>query len=300
MPSNDLTAKHHSGAPAPPQKSCCSGKVKIIPNPSTDQESKSSKRKQRGSPSPTPPPSKQANHGPRTHSQSLPPIKLPPIFTPPTSLSSTTHINPLPSSASPFPSFPTIPPLSSIAAIAGSGCCCGFRCTCPGCVEHRGAEYASRDHEDCPDGCGTCVDWDNEAGVELPKAHSYHSTDVHTVLSSDTAGSSSSAISNLDVYGEKRLAAGSSKSILSTSSTSTNFIDAYFSQARTPISPSVASGSPRATEKQKEDEPAPQKSSTNEKNKKSSCCCGDADEGDDEDIEAKSDLDDAKTIVKAH
>ena len=66
----------------------------------------------------------------------------------------------------PPPVFPDIPPLSSVASLAGSGCCCGFRCTCPGCVEHRGARHAAKDHKDCPDGCGTCIDY--EGGVELP------------------------------------------------------------------------------------------------------------------------------------
>lgn len=59
----------------------------------------------------------------------------------------------------------TIPPLSTFTSFAGSGCCCGLRCACPGCVEHRGAEHASDDREDCP-GCGSCVDYDG--GVELP------------------------------------------------------------------------------------------------------------------------------------
>jgi len=66
----------------------------------------------------------------------------------------------------PPPIFPSIPPLSSVASLAGSGCCCGYRCTCPGCVEHRGMQHAVKDHKDCPDGCGTCVDYDG--GIELP------------------------------------------------------------------------------------------------------------------------------------
>ncbi|TCD60797.1 hypothetical protein EIP91_009510 [Steccherinum ochraceum] len=70
------------------------------------------------------------------------------------------------SPVAPPPVFPDIPPLSSVASIAGSGCCCGFRCTCVGCVEHRGVEHASKDHKDCPDGCGSCIDYDG--GIELP------------------------------------------------------------------------------------------------------------------------------------
>lgn len=70
------------------------------------------------------------------------------------------------SPTAPPPVFPSIPPLSSVVSIAGSGCCCGFRCTCPGCVEHRGADHAAKDHKDCPDQCGTCVDYDG--GIELP------------------------------------------------------------------------------------------------------------------------------------
>lgn len=70
--------------------------------------------------------------------------------------------------ASPSPTFPDIPPLSTIASLAGSGCCCGLQCSCPGCVEHRGAEHVSEDFNDCDDGCGTCVD--NDGGIELPSA----------------------------------------------------------------------------------------------------------------------------------
>ena len=67
--------------------------------------------------------------------------------------------------SSSYPDFPVIPPLSDIASMAGSGCTCGFDCTCPGCVEHRGPDHASKDHGDCPE-CGDCVD--NELGIELP------------------------------------------------------------------------------------------------------------------------------------
>jgi hypothetical protein len=58
-----------------------------------------------------------------------------------------------------IPSFPTMPPMSTITMIAGSGCTCGFQCSCLGCVEHRGIEHVSKDHGSCADGgCTTCVD----------------------------------------------------------------------------------------------------------------------------------------------
>ena len=64
------------------------------------------------------------------------------------------------------PDFPTIPPISIMTSLAGSGCTCGLYCACPGCVEHRGEEHASKHRADCADGCGTCVDW--QAGIGLP------------------------------------------------------------------------------------------------------------------------------------
>jgi hypothetical protein len=52
-----------------------------------------------------------------------------------------------------------MPPMSTISMIAGSGCTCGFQCSCLGCVEHRGIEHVSKDHGSCADGaCTTCVD----------------------------------------------------------------------------------------------------------------------------------------------
>ncbi|KAK7678034.1 hypothetical protein QCA50_018975 [Cerrena zonata] len=128
-----------------PTRSCCQSKT-------------TSKRKDRSSRSPTPPPSTK-HRGP-----SLAPIHISPT------LNFTSIPSPLPT-----PNFPTIPPLSSVAALAGSGCTCGFRCTCPGCVEHRGPQHASKEYGDCTDGeCTTCVDHDG--GVELPSVHSHHST----------------------------------------------------------------------------------------------------------------------------
>ena len=60
-----------------------------------------------------------------------------------------------------------MPPMSELASLAGSGCTCGVKCGCPGCVEHRAPleeEEAVEEVEsvrartDCADGCGTCVD----------------------------------------------------------------------------------------------------------------------------------------------
>jgi hypothetical protein len=82
---------------------------------------------------------------------------LPPILLPSPSFSS--HQ---------VPDFPTIPPISTIASIAGSGCTCGLHCACPGCVEHRGEEHASKDRSECSSSCGDCVDW--QGGIELPVA----------------------------------------------------------------------------------------------------------------------------------
>ncbi|KAJ7102497.1 hypothetical protein B0H15DRAFT_919647 [Mycena belliarum] len=65
-----------------------------------------------------------------------------------------------------IPTFATMPPMSTITSLAGSGCTCGLECACPGCVEHRGSEHAAKDRRSCADGCGTCVD--EHAGVALP------------------------------------------------------------------------------------------------------------------------------------
>ncbi|KAH9836792.1 uncharacterized protein C8Q71DRAFT_59632 [Rhodofomes roseus] len=121
-------------------------------------------------------------------------LQLPPIRYPGMSHSESTSL----------PVFPPIPPLSEIASLAGSGCCCGVECTCPGCVQHRGPVHASEDFPDCEDGCGTCVD--NESGVGLP---------------SPGAGSSSSSA---------KLGPG----------TQPNFIDAFFARAASlPLPPAT-------------------------------------------------------------
>ncbi|KAF9034182.1 copper-fist-domain-containing protein [Hymenopellis radicata] len=71
------------------------------------------------------------------------------------------------------PTFATMPSISEITSIAGSGCTCGVECGCPGCVEHRGADHALPEHGVCTDGsCRTCVD--NHQGVELPQAGVLH------------------------------------------------------------------------------------------------------------------------------
>ncbi|KAH7883980.1 hypothetical protein F5I97DRAFT_1628164 [Phlebopus sp. FC_14] len=71
-------------------------------------------------------------------------------------------------SSSQMPDFPVIPPLSAIKSIAGTGCTCGLKCSCPGCIEHRGPEHAQKEHKDCKDGCTHCVD--NDGGIALRPA----------------------------------------------------------------------------------------------------------------------------------
>lgn len=68
--------------------------------------------------------------------------ELPPIFSP----------TPFPTS---LPSFPTMPPLSAVASLAGSGCTCGLTCACPDCEEHPGPQASSHC---CGKGCNHCVD----------------------------------------------------------------------------------------------------------------------------------------------
>lgn len=65
-----------------------------------------------------------------------------------------------------LPNFETMPPMSMITSLAGSGCTCGLTCACPGCLEHRGPEHASKERKDCVDGCGTCID--HSTGIALP------------------------------------------------------------------------------------------------------------------------------------
>ncbi|KAK7064775.1 copper-fist domain-containing protein [Favolaschia claudopus] len=71
-----------------------------------------------------------------------------------------------PSSPSPsIPIFSTMPPISKLTSLAGSGCTCGLECACPGCIEHRG-DHARPDRPSCADGCGSCVD--AHADLALP------------------------------------------------------------------------------------------------------------------------------------
>lgn len=147
------------------------------------QMSKSPKRLRRRSPSP------QASSPVITDQRGpdLPPITIPPLSQP-----GDTPVPP--------PVFPPIPSLSSVASIAGTGCTCGFRCLCPGCMEHRGAEHASHEFNDCADGCGHCVDY--AGGVELP-THSPSCSSLTSTLTSKQTGAA------------------------------TNFIDSFFARAAT-------------------------------------------------------------------
>lgn len=89
-------------------------------------------------------------------------IHLPPLLYAESSSSSS-----LPSIPA-VPNFDFMPPIEQITSLAGSGCTCGVRCACPGCVEHRGTDHA--DHEErrnCADGCGTCVDPSLEFSLPL-------------------------------------------------------------------------------------------------------------------------------------
>lgn len=72
-----------------------------------------------------------------------------------------------PSSSLPvaMPDFPSMPSMKVISSLAGSGCTCGVRCACPGCVEHD-AENGSGKRNNCGEGCGACIDHSIE--VALP------------------------------------------------------------------------------------------------------------------------------------
>ncbi|GJE94227.1 Copper-fist domain-containing protein [Phanerochaete sordida] len=124
--------------PMPQEGGCCQ---------KTPPASVPSKRPRRHSSS-SPDEDDRARRGP-----SLPPLHLPePLEAPPV--------------------FPVIPPLSSVASIAGTGCTCGFDCTCPGCEEHRGPSQAAN-AADCPE-CGHCTD--NTHGLELPSSTGFGSS----------------------------------------------------------------------------------------------------------------------------
>lgn len=97
-------------------------------------------------------------------------------------------------SPQPYPVFEAMPPMSQIVSLAGSGCTCGVQCACPGCVEHRGPELASRDHRDCADGCGTCVDHSTrELNLDAPGGSTISTTFVTTTSSSSSIPASAGA-----------------------------------------------------------------------------------------------------------
>ena len=85
-----------------------------------------------------------------THKISL--LRCPPRFTTPTS----------------------IPSIKSIALLAGTGCSCGFECTCPDCPEHRRPSSSTLVTPRENTGRGTCSDdfahcVDHLGGVTLPE-----------------------------------------------------------------------------------------------------------------------------------
>jgi len=109
------------------------------------------------------------------HKHTVPGPSLPPILLSEPSLTTSSHQ---------IPDFPTIPPISTIASIAGSGCTCGLHCACPGCAEHREEGNASKDEAHCKDkthcasGCATCVDW--QGGIGLPVTTPFSATGVQS------------------------------------------------------------------------------------------------------------------------
>ncbi|KIY71892.1 copper-fist-domain-containing protein [Cylindrobasidium torrendii FP15055 ss-10] len=121
----------------PPKSKTPPPKARIITRPN----SPSRKRRKHTHPRSTPPPQS--------------PVQLPPITLP--EFTGTANV----------PTFDTIPSISNIMSIEGSGCTCGLSCSCLGCTEHRGEEHADKDHGCCNDGsCRTCED--NRHGLELP------------------------------------------------------------------------------------------------------------------------------------
>ncbi|KAG6857661.1 hypothetical protein H0H87_010230 [Tephrocybe sp. NHM501043] len=94
---------------------------------------------------------------------------LPPIFLDAYSASLT-------GSSPTIPTFETMPPLSTIKSLAGSGCTCGLQCACPGCVEHRGPEHAFSERSDCADNCGTCIDHSSDIALPTPGGSSSSSS----------------------------------------------------------------------------------------------------------------------------
>lgn len=87
----------------------------------------------------------------------LPPLLLDPERTVP------------PHDAPRFTSPTSIPSIKSVVLLAGTGCCCGFECACPGCIEHRVPSSPGEESNlrPCSDGCAHCVD--RLGGVALPE-----------------------------------------------------------------------------------------------------------------------------------
>lgn len=95
-----------------------------------------------------------------------------------------------------IPDFGFMPPMSTIASLAGSGCTCGVQCACPGCVEHRGPEYAAKDLNNCcADGqCQTCID--HKSGHALQSSTSPFSSIPAAATSPSVLSSSLDFINN--------------------------------------------------------------------------------------------------------
>jgi hypothetical protein len=85
------------------------------------------------------------------------------------------RIVPPPYDAPRFISPTSIPSIKSVVLLAGTGCCCGFECACPGCIEHRiplspGATPEDSNLRPCSDNCPHCVD--RLGGIALPEIES--------------------------------------------------------------------------------------------------------------------------------
>ena len=130
------------------------------------------------------------------------------------------RFSPLSSFPPSIPDFPSMPSMSEIVSLAGSGCTCGVRCACPGCVEHTdsGDDTSSKR---CGEGCGACIDHSIEildpsqakdtsfldrffaqaAALPPPPAHrkmsSYHLDPMNTHTSPQSSGSRPFDVVNL-------------------------------------------------------------------------------------------------------
>lgn len=84
-----------------------------------------------------------------------------------------------PSSSFPsaVPDFPSMPSMSEISSLAGSGCSCGVLCACPGCIEHANPENDAGARRDCGEGCGSCIDHSIEALTPFQAKESTHFLD---------------------------------------------------------------------------------------------------------------------------